>query len=295
MTSPGTIALDQKYRIGDRLRVVEREGYALVTIDSPACTAELSLQGAQVLRWRPVLPGVTPADVLWCAPLPPAGSNKAIRGGIPVCWPWFGPHASDPAQPQHGLVRTAPWALTETAEKPSGIGVVFEHQAWGCSLRLEVNLGAELALALTTRNLGPEPRTITEALHTYFHVADVGAMTIHGFDGCTFRDNTDGGRPKCHSGTFTIARETIALFDTAPDICGIDDPKLGRRITLSRTGGRSTVVWNPGAAGDAISDLPSGGQQQFVCIESGNIGANAVTIAPGAEHSLAVAYRVGKI
>ena len=289
---PGTIpALDRRFGLGDYLRVGERDGHALVVITTPACLAEIAVQGAQVLRWQPQ----GQRDVLWCAPLPPAGSGKAIRGGIPVCWPWFGPHATDPALPQHGLVRTLDWTLTETALTEAGGRVAFALQSWNCALRLKIDLASTLTVALSTHNLAAAPVVITEALHTYFDVGDVNTIEIGGLDGCRYRDNTDGGCEKIQHGASRISGETIALFDRAHDVCTLDDPVFGRRITIQRTGGQSSILWNPGASATKLNDVPAGAQQHFVCLESGNIGSAAVTIAPGETHKLAVTYGVAPI
>lgn len=295
MTFARTADLDQKFRRGDQLRVIERDGYGIVQISTDACTCEIALQGAQVLRWRPK----GHADVLWCGPLPEAATGKAIRGGIPICWPWFGPHATAPALPQHGLVRTVEWELAQTAATAAGVQAVFTHTAATGPVQLLVEVGERLRLQLTTANFSSAPLTITEALHTYFAVADVGAISIHGLDGCIYRDNTDAGRSKMHSGPLRIARETIALFDVAPELCTIDDPGddpgLSRRIQIRRAPGRSTVVWNPGAAATAISDLAAGAEKHFVCVESGNTGTSAVTIAPNRRHHLEVTYEVSRL
>ena len=288
MTPAAISSLDRRFCLGEQLRVVERGGHGFVAIATPDCVAEIALQGAQVLHWRPQ----GQADVLWCAPLPPAGSGKAIRGGIPVCWPWFGPHATDATQPQHGLVRTANWTLVETAVTVAGARAVFELESWNCVIRLALEAGRTLSVALSTRNIGATPVIITEALHTYFRVGDVNSISIAGLDGHHYRDNTDGGREKCQYGDCRIAGETIALFDAAPDVCNIDDPLFGRRIAIRRDGGQSTVIWNPGAAAVKISDLPAGEQQHFVCIESGNVGAAAVTVMPGTTHQLAATYEL---
>ncbi len=280
--------LDATYRVAERVRVKLRDGHPVVAIDTAACRAEVALQGAQVLRWQPR----GKADLLWCAPLPPVATGKAIRGGIPVCWPWFGPHPSDPAQPQHGLVRTVDWRLTETSELGDDIRIAFEVEKFGARLRLDVVAGATLHVALTTRNSSTEPLVVTEALHTYFHVGDIRRAEIHGLNGYRYRDNTDGGREKSWSGHGPMSRETIAVFEVAPDTAEIADPVLGRRIRIRRDGGRSTVAWHPGSNLAPLRDVTPGTERQFACIESGNVWSSAVTIAPGTEHRLAVSYQI---
>lgn len=288
MSTTSTVDLDARFRLGNALRIIERDRHAIVSIDTQHCRAEIAVQGAQVLSWRPA----GQADLLWCAPLPPPDIGKAIRGGIPICWPWFGPHASDAGLPQHGLVRTAPWRLAETKAVADGILVAFEITEHGAEVRLEVIAGRLLSVALTTHNVGSTPLIFTEALHTYFQVGDIDAIAVHGLDGCSYRDNTDGGRVKVWHGVCRMPSETIAVFDQTPDVVEIVDPVLRRRVLIKREGGLSTIVWHPGAAVGALQDVAAGTEKYFACVESGNVGASAVTIAPRAAHRLAVTYKI---
>lgn len=288
MTAARLARLDSQFRIDDRVRIIERDQHGLIVIRMDRCHAEIALQGAQVLRWQPA--GQT--DLLWCAVLPSAQTGKAIRGGVPVCWPWFGPHSADAHLPQHGMVRTIEWHLVETNVVPDGVRVVFEVMACEALLRMEIEVGSQLRLRLMTRNIGAKPLQITEALHTYFRVGDIDRISIHGLEGCRYRDNTDGGREKVWPGVMRIESETIALFDVAPDVAVIEDPVLGRRIRIVRAGGRSTVAWHPGAAVTALKDVVPGAEKNFVCVESGNIGSQIIVLGPMAEHQLAVDYEI---
>ncbi len=280
--------LDTKHRIADLVRVVDHDGHTVIVVSTPAASADIALQGAQLLSWTPT----GNHDVLWCAPLPPANTGKAIRGGVPICWPWFGPHATDATQPQHGLVRTINWTLAETRATDAGTHIVLTHDAFGCALRLDVEIGTRLSITLSTTNTSTASVTLTEALHPYFRVAAVGDVAIHGLDGLIYRDNTDGMREKQQVGTVRTGQEMIAVFPAAPNVAEIEDPGLKRRIRITRTGGRSTVVWHPGASVSTFKDIPPEMANTFVCVESGNVAPNAVTIAPGATHQLSVSYEL---
>jgi glucose-6-phosphate 1-epimerase len=288
MTADDIAALNEQFRIPQYLRVVDRSGHPLVVVTTPDCTAEMAIQGAQVLRWQPA--GM--ADVFWCAALPPPGAGTAIRGGVPVCWPWFGPHPTDASQPQHGLVRTRPWRLVGTSIGGAGVEVAFQIESFGCAVLLTARFGASCTIALHTTNTGPTAISITEALHAYFAVGDVGRIAIDGLDGAHYRDNTAGNRLCVQHGPCTIPAHTDAQFDVAPSIAIIDDPGLGRRITIARDGGLSTVVWNPGASAATFKDLAPGDERRFVCVESGNLGVGIVTLAPGVSHLLSAHYSV---
>lgn len=285
---PSASELDTKYRIGDLVRITQRDGHIVLAIRTTVASAEIALQGAQVLSWSPNGNN----DVLWCAPLPPAHSGKAIRGGIPICWPWFGPHATDPSQPQHGMVRTANWTLAATHATANGAQIVFTHDAFGCALRVELKIGRQLTLSLSATNQSVAPVTITEALHTYFSVSDARTIKVYGLDGLTYRDNADGAREKQHLGEITPSQETIAVFPNTPDVVELRDQGFHRGIRITRGGGRSTIVWHPGASVSTFKDIQPTEATRFICVESGNVMPHAVTIAPGGTHRLAVTYDV---
>ena len=274
-----------------------RDGGAVIDIATPAVHASIALQGAQVLNWRP---SGQSHDVLWLSSLARLGGGKAIRGGIPLCWPWFGMHA-DPAKPQHGFARNSQWHLTSATRAGDDVTLVFalprdcaglEHLEGQADLQLRVTIGAALDITLETTNIGGQPFTTTQALHTYFRVGDVSRIEIVGLDGATYRDNTDGGREKRQSGVLTLPRETVALFDQAPETHVLTDPLLARRITITRTSGASTVVWNPGTAAATMGDIPPGQQANFVCIESGAIGRSQLVVLPGKTVRIGARYEV---
>jgi glucose-6-phosphate 1-epimerase len=276
-------------------------GGPVIEIATSQAKASIALQGAHVISWQPQ----GTSEVLWCSPLSRLDTGKAIRGGIPVCWPWFGIHASDATLPQHGYARTAMWTLEPvqpaSTRADGAMALRFhlppeQHPKSMCNgpatVSLLVEVGHTLKLTLETVNTGTTPVVITEALHTYFAVGDVKRISINGLDGAIYRDNADGGRSKTQSGDLEIAQETIALFDAAGDSCTLHDPILKRRIAIARTGTRSTIVWNPHANAARMADIPSGAERAFVCIESGAIGEAAVTISPGAKHALGVTYSI---
>jgi glucose-6-phosphate 1-epimerase len=270
----------------DGIGVSERDGGVVIDIATRSCHAAIALQGAQVLHWHPA--GQS-HDVLWLSPVARFGGGKAIRGGVPICWPWFGQHPLA-EKPQHGFARNAMWSVIEARRTGDDVTLVFElpanclgreHLEGTARLRFHVTVGAALDMSLETMNTGAAPITITQALHTYLRVGDVSRISVEGLDGATYRDNTDGGRAKEQHGTMTIPRETVAIFDEAATSHVLIDPVLGRRIAVTRSGGRSTVVWNPGASAAGMGDVPPPSQNEFVCIESGAVGAAAMTLAPG--------------
>jgi D-hexose-6-phosphate mutarotase len=299
---PSLAALQRMVANVAGLTAVERRGGLVLDVAIASARASIALKGAHVLSWTPE--GHT--DVLWCSPLAAFGGTSAIRGGIPLCWPWFGPHATDPKRPQHGYARNAMWDLVDVSDLdddggrlvltfrlPAGAG-----QAHGLGTQqptLFVDIGRTLALRLETENSGTETVTLSEALHTYFRVGDVSRVRLDGLDGAAYRDNADGGRAKTHAGPLSITKETVALFDRAPAVANLVDPVLKRCISIMREpDAASTVVWNPDG-GATIADIPPGGAAEFLCVESGNIGAAAVSVAPGDTHTCSVVYAVEKV
>lgn len=262
---------------------------AVIVVDGPQAQARIAVQGAQILSWRPG----GGQDVLWCSPMIAPGSGKAMRGGIPICWPWFGPH-DEPGRPQHGHARNAIWRLEHVVRTGAGWRLSFGNPAGaeGLSARLGMEVGNSLSAELRTCNEGSSPATFSTAFHTYFRVGNVTGIRVRGLDGATYRDNSDGGRSKVQNGDLTISGETVALFDSSPAAVVLEDPALARRIHVARSGGASTIVWNPMAAARTMADIPSGQEREFICVESGAMGAASVTLAEGAIHTLGVVYRV---
>ncbi len=282
----------------DGVRLGQSRGGLVIDVATPSANATIALQGAQILSWAPR----GHDDMLWCSPVSPLGGGKAIRGGIPICWPWFGMH-EDTAKPQHGFARNLVWDLVDAAQLDDDGGHVVltlklprraterEHFVYGAQATAFIDIGRTLSLRVETDNEGDEPFTITEALHTYFSVGAASAISIEGLAGRTFRDNTDGGREKTQTGPIAIRAETVALFDVSPELLTIRDPVLKRRIRIARDAdSRSTVVWNPGAAAANMIEIPKGDETRFVCVESGNIGRAAIPIAPGESHACGVTY-----
>lgn len=301
MSTADLAALNARYGIPDQLGFKEGTGGLTVAeVANEQATATIALQGAHLFDWSPR--GQQP--VIWLSRDARFGPGRAIRGGVPVCWPWFGPHPTEPAFPSHGFARTGAWEVIEAEALPdraTRIGLCLADNdvaraQWPHPSRLEIHftVGTALAIELVTRNTGPAPFTIGQALHTYFAVSDVRRIAIHGLDGCPYLDKVDGGSRKCQSGPVTIEAETDRIYlDTTAD-CLIDDPVLGRRIRIRKGGSRSTVVWNPWAEKAAkMGDMGEDGYLTMVCVESANAAEDVVSLPPGGEHRLWVRYEVG--
>ena len=293
-------ALEDRFGIEGEVSFAEGpNGLPVVVVSNTLAMGSLALQGAQLLSWAPH----SEEEVIWLSPRARFGPGQSIRGGVPVCWPWFGPHPSEPSFPTHGFARTAPWEVIEVETLEDGsnrLGFrLLRSEAgfaeWPHSTPLEIRhtLGATLEMELRTLNQTPAPITLGEALHTYFSVSDIRQVKIEGLDGCEYLDKTDGRRRKRQSGPVTFSEETDRVYlGTAAD-CVIDDPGLKRRIRIKKRGSRSTVVWNPWEEkARQLGDFDENGYLRMVCVESANAEDDRVTLAPGEEHRLWVRYSV---
>jgi len=222
-----------------------------------------------------------------------------IRGGIPICWPWFGAHPTDPDKPSHGFARRQLWDVLGTAVADDGATSLRLALAdcddfrtmWPqpFTLELTVTVGTSLRVALTMQNNGTAPVTHTCALHSYFNVANVADVRVRGLAGCAFIDTVEPKPWKRHKqdGPVTFAKETDHVYvDTSVD-CLIDDPGLQRTIRVAKQGSRSTVVWNPWITKSArMEDFGDDEYPGMLCVETTNAADDAVTLAPGAAHEI---------
>jgi glucose-6-phosphate 1-epimerase len=256
-------------------------------------TATIALHGAHVMAFQPH--GHQP--VLWVSAKSAFRPGKAIRGGIPVCWPWFADHPTDRTKPAHGLVRAAPWSLvgTEVVEEDAtrvrfrladddATRALWSHRF---ELELAVTVGGSLDVALAIRNAGDAPFTSGGALHSYLTVADVTQVAVHGLDGCTYVDKVNRLAREVQRGPVRIDAETDRVYVDTTGECVIDDPGLRRRITVAKAGSRSTVVWNPWRAKAAsMADFGDDEYPGMVCVEAANAGDDVVSIPAGGRHLL---------
>lgn len=294
MSSTDLFALNSRFAIPGHVQFRDGPGgLALAEIANRHAEAAIALQGAHVMTWQPR--GQEP--VLWLSPFGKFAPGKSIRGGVPVCWPWFGPHAGDAKLPSHGFARTVMWEVLETRAQPDGAtfirfglvetDVTRAQWPYPSSAELRVTVGAGLKIELATRNTGSAPIRIGEALHTYFHISDVAGMAIRGLEGCDYLDKVENFARKTQQGPIMIESEVDRVYlDTEAD-CLIEDRGLKRRIRIATRGSRSTVVWNPWIEkAEKMGDFGPEGYRGMVCVESANAVDNVVTVAPGAEHIL---------
>jgi glucose-6-phosphate 1-epimerase len=241
--------------------------------------ALVALEGAQVIAWRH-----RGLDMLWCAATRPDG--KPLRGGIPICWPWFGSHPDDPAKPAHGIARLRTWAVVE-----HNAGHVAMTLSEGMlRARLDVTLTDELRVSLTTRNEGAVPVTVSAALHTYLAVDDIASVRVTGLDGAAFIDKLDNDARKVQHGDLRFDRETDRIYATTSPVRMMDGTR-GLVVDGADTS-RSVVVWNPWVEKSArLGDMAKDDYRWMLCLETAWAGDDARILAPGAHAALTAVLR----
>jgi glucose-6-phosphate 1-epimerase len=294
--------LNSRLGIADRARVLTDEaGIPKVLVTTPQCNGEMHLHGAQVTSWKPA----GAEEVIFLSRQARWEEGKAIRGGIPICFPWFRAKADDSHAPAHGVVRTKIWTLESIAQNADGITVSMCTQSdpdsrrwWPADFRLlyRVTFGSELKLELTVSNTGAKSFHFEEALHTYYRVGDVRKVRIRGLDGVTYLDNTDSNKKKKQNGDVVISSPTDYAYMNTQNPLQLLDPVLNRSIHITKQNSDATVIWNPWAEGArALSDLGDDEWQHMVCVEGSNILENAVDLAPATDHKITVTMTVNPL
>ncbi len=257
-------------------------------------SAEVYLHGAHVTGWIPA----GGAPVLWMSGSSLYREDAAIRGGIPICFPWFGGGPADDQKPSHGYARLREWRIVSATEDDDGVTLAFALPPEEGDLPLEatykVTVGASLGLALEVRNAGEEPVTVEAALHTYLAVSDVREVAVEGLDGAVYLDRLGGPDPvRQEEDVITFAAETDRIYVGTEASVVVDDPGAGRRITVHKTGSTNTVVWNPWAdKARAMADFGDDEWPGMLCVETADVRDGALTLGPGAEHVMTARLEV---
>jgi glucose-6-phosphate 1-epimerase len=268
-------------------------GLPCLQVRTAAAAADVYLYGAHLSHFQPA--GEKP--LLFMSGQSAFEPGKPLRGGVPICFPWFGPKPGDATAPLHGFARTQMWELESVEESGESVELVLALQSSDATrrwyphdflLRHRIRVGRELETALITRNTGREPMLVQEALHTYFTVGDVRQVRISGLERIGYIDKVQAGKACPPSGSpITITAETDRVYNATASTVIIDDPSLSRRISIAKTGSNTTVVWNPWIAKSAaMPDFGNDEWPQMLCVETANAGSDALTLAAGAEHTM---------
>lgn len=293
--------LNQKFAIENYVKFTSgKGGWPYVHLENNGSTAFVSLYGAHVLHYTPK----GEKDVLWNSETSFFEQGKPIRGGIPICWPWFGPHESDSSKPMHGFARLSVWDVAKTQVNSKGeteLTLSLTDSAptkalWPYSFQANiiVTLGEKLNVALNVINTGNEPFIMTEALHSYFQVGEASKISIEGLEGSTYLDGLNQNAPVVQTEKLIeIKKEENRRHIDTTATCIITDPILGRKIRVEKQNSNTTVVWNPWTnTAKSMPDFDDEGYKTMVCVEAANAYNNAITVQQGKEHEISTSIKI---
>jgi glucose-6-phosphate 1-epimerase len=291
--------LDRQFGIPNVAKVVAGNGgLAKVVIKTPVGQGEIYLHGAHVTSWIPA----DAAEVLFVSAKSRWEDGRAIRGGVPICFPWFANKADDPRAPGHGFVRTTTWLLESIAQGGNAATVNMFTKSndmtkkwWPVDFHLvyRATFGIKLSLELVVRNTGKIACRFEEALHSYFRVDQIEKARLNGLNGVYYLDKTDSNQKKLQPGPVEISSETDRVYLNTKGAVKLEDQYLRRRIHVEKENSLTTVVWNPWVEkAKGMSDFDDDEWRRMVCIETSNVSDFAVELAPGQEHKMQATVRL---
>ena len=261
-------------------------GLPMLVVENSLARAVLALQGAHLMSFQPR----GGQEMFWVSPKTLLVAGKPIRGGIPLCLPWFGPHADDKTW-LHGFARTQQWTLAGSETLGDGatrITLELAGDAALCPLwphdflfRMEITVGKTLKLELVAENRSQTPAPLAFAFHTYFAVPDVADIAVSGLEGTSFIDKTDNLARKTQQGDVTISAMTDRVY---LDVPARQVLKSGAGNISIESAAKCAVVWNAWHNDKNVADIGEGNHVGYVCVERGDAADHAVTLAPGAKY-----------
>ena len=298
--------LDENFGIPGHLSFDSHDGLTRVKVQVAGASATVYLHGAHVTHWQPA--GQEP--VIFLSEKSDFAPGKAIRGGVPICFPWFGPRSDGQAGPSHGFARIQEWDMVFAALVPGADGdqiyMTFALYPNDLSRSLgfdnlrvayEVIVGKTLTMRLIAANSGTGPLKFEEALHTYFAVKDVRTTALTGLESALYRDKTDGMKEKTTPAEpLVLIGETDRVFPANTATVQIHDEGNGRLITVEKTNWATTVVWNPWSElAVKLADMADDAWPGFVCVETANAATDAITLKPGESHAMTCVVSVAVV
>ncbi|WP_318454041.1 D-hexose-6-phosphate mutarotase [Photobacterium leiognathi] len=272
--------------LSDHVTVCEYQGISIIRVIHPLAEAGISLHGGHLIWFKPA----GEKDIIWLSENAEFDTQKAIRGGIPVCWPWFGKAGT----PSHGFARTSQWTLQEHRENENGVIVSLQLEdneetraIWPHKFNnvLTFEIGTELTVSLTSTNTDSQPWSYGGALHTYFDIADINNIEITGM-GSTYLDSTQQGKA-CEGGdVLTFTSETDRVYTQPEATITINDKNNERNILVTNEGHNAAVIWNPWQElSISMGDMADNSFETMVCVEA-TIHQPSIELAPGQSHTL---------
>ena len=296
--------LKNKFSLDGILDITEvHSSFPLIKINNQYASAVISLYGGQVLSYTQH----EEDELLFLSDKAFYEVGKAIKGGIPICWPWFGADPEGKGRPAHGFARNSLWDLGSTEQTASGEtkvvisllsnDVIKKLFPFEFKLSLTVVVGKELDIELTTRNMDEESFDITQALHTYFSVEDVNSVAVLGLDGSDYLDkakSNTGEENKTQKGDVIFDSEVDRIYLNVPSNLKIKQKDSVKSTEIKSTNNKTAVVWNPWKElCEKSADLKPDDYTRFVCVETANAADDVINVMPGEVFSLRVVYSMG--
>lgn len=266
----------------------------LIEVKNDLGCAMISLMGAHVISYKKA----NSSDILWMSDKSYMEYGKPIRGGIPVCWPWFGPfHDAERKLPSHGLGRISIWDVKEKSECADGSsklvlslpGSRLPDEFSALDAEIEIIIGSTLKMSLKTTNNGEKDYNLTQALHTYFSVEDCTKLHVEGLKNTAYIDKVDGGKEKMQNDDVRIGEEVDRIYMNTTAACTLVDEAANRKVEISKKGSTSTVVWNPWVKKSIA--MPDFGDEEYhtmICVETVNAGKDVIVLKKGDSHTLSM-------
>lgn len=294
--------LNHRFGIPGIVKIVAGHGgLTKVEINSQAAQGEMYLHGAHVTSWKPS----DAEEVLFVSSQSQWNDSRPIRGGVPVCFPWFSNKADDANAPMHGFARTKAWRLesiTKTGDAVTVSMLIESDDAtkkwWPADFRAvyRVTFGSDLIMELDVVNTGNASFRFEEALHTYFRVGNIETVLVKGLNGVDYVDKTDDKRKKTQNGVISFVSETDRVYLNTDAAVDVEDPALHRQITIAKDKSMTTVVWNPWInKAKAMPDFGDTEWPQMICIETCNVGDSFIELTPGQHHQMQAIVRISNL
>lgn len=281
-------------QITPAISVRQQDQLDVIVIEHGEVRAAVALQGAHLLSWQPK----GAQQVIWLSDNTPFHKGVALRGGVPICWPWFGP-GKEASLPSHGFARNLPWALSAHNEDAEGVVLTFELKSDAETLKLwphEFTLYARFKLGKTCE-IELEAHgdfETTTALHSYFNVGDIDKVSVSGL-GKDYLDKVQGGaQGQLTDGIQTFPDRTDRIYLNPEECSVIHDNALKRAIHVIHHHQHNVVAWNPGPAlSVSMTDMPDDGYKTFVCVETAVVTTTHVA-SPGKPARLGQTIRLSQ-
>lgn len=279
----------------------DESGLQYLEIDNPLASAKIALQGAHVIAWKPRFLN---EPVLWLSSNARFVKGRSIRGGVPICWPWFGAHPTDSTFCPHGFARVIPWRITDIDSTPTGATRIMlemldtpeakRQLSYPYALSATVTVGRRLRIDMKTTNHADHPFVIGEAFHTYLNISDISNVNITGMQDCVYADKVQNYQREVEHNALTFDGEFDRVFINHSSDCVVHDKGFNRLIKVSKSGSDTTVVWSPGAEkANAMADMGLPDEwRKTICVETTNALENMVVINPGRTHTISAEYLV---